>query len=55
VLVGLVANPFSSKDVRRLVSLARVVDLEEKANLLARFLRGLGSHPGIEVVAGGVD
>lgn len=51
MLVGLVANPVSSKDIRRLTSLARVVDIEEKANLIARFLVGLGSVPGIGVLA----
>lgn len=51
MLVGLVANPASSKDVRRLTGLARVIDIEEKANLVARLLVGLGSVPGIEVLA----
>ncbi len=49
--VGLVANPMSSKDIRRLTGLARVVDIEEKANLVARLLVGLGSVPSIEVSA----
>lgn len=51
MLVGLVANPTSSKDIRRLTTLARVIDIEEKANLVARLLVGLASEPAIEVVA----
>ncbi|HEX5695453.1 MAG TPA: NAD(+)/NADH kinase, partial [Acidimicrobiia bacterium] len=51
MLVGLVANPTSSKDIRRLTSLARVIDLEEKANLVARLLVGLATTRNIEVTA----
>lgn len=51
MLVGLVANPTSSKDIRRLTTLARVIDVEEKANLVARLLVGLSSVAGIEVMA----
>lgn len=51
MLVGLVANPSSSKDIRRLTTLARVIDVEEKANLVARLLVGLASEPAIEVMA----
>lgn len=51
MLVGLVANPTSSKDIRRLTTLARVIDIEEKANLVARLLVGLASEAGIEVMA----
>ncbi|MFQ5524475.1 MAG: NAD(+)/NADH kinase [Acidimicrobiia bacterium] len=51
MLVGLVANPTSSKDIRRLTTLARVVDIEEKANLVARMLAGIGSENGIHVLA----
>ena len=50
-IVGLVANPASSKDIRRLVGLARVVDVEEKANMVARFLAGLWAGPPTVVVA----
>lgn len=39
-MIGLVVNPASSKDIRRLVALGRVVTVEEKANLVARFLAG---------------
>lgn len=49
--VGLVANPMSSKDIRRLTGLARVIDVEEKANLVARLLVGIASVPGIGVTA----
>lgn len=51
MIVGLIANPVSSKDVRRLVGLARVVDVEEKANLVARLLAGLAAGPPVEVYA----
>lgn len=51
MLVGLVANPTSSKDIRRLTTLARVIDVEEKANLVARLLVGLGSEGSVEVMA----
>jgi hypothetical protein len=49
--VGLIANPLSSKDIRRLVGLARVVDVEEKANLIARLLVGMTAGPAVEVLA----
>jgi hypothetical protein len=51
MLVGLVANPTSSKDIRRLTTLARVIDIEEKANLVARLLVGIGSEKRIRVLA----
>lgn len=51
MLVGLVANPTSSKDIRRLTTLARVIDIEEKANLVARLLVGLASEDKVEVKA----
>ena len=51
MLVGLVTNPNSSKDIRRLTTLARVIDIEEKANLVARLLVGLGSIRGVNVLA----
>ena len=50
-IVGLIANPASSKDIRRLVGLGRVVDVEEKANIAARFLVGLTAGPPVEVLA----
>ncbi len=50
-LVGLIANPAASKDIRRLVGLARVVDVEEKANLIARFLVGLTVGRAVRVAA----
>jgi len=51
MIIGLIANPASSKDIRRLTGLARVIDIEEKANLVARLLVGIGSIPGISVLA----
>ncbi len=50
-VIGLIANPLASKDVRRLVGLARVVDVEEKANLIARLLVGMTAGPPVRVVA----
>ena len=50
-IVGLIANPVASKDIRRLVGLARVVDVEEKANLIARLLVGMTAGPPVTVVA----
>lgn len=51
MIIGLIANPASSKDIRRLTGLARVVDIEEKANLVARLLVGIESVPGISILA----
>lgn len=50
-MIGLIVNPASSKDVRRIVALGRVVPAAEKVNLVARFLVGLGSGPAVEVRA----
>ncbi len=50
-IVGLIANPMASKDIRRLVGLARVVDVEEKANLIARLLVGMTAGPPLAVHA----
>ncbi|MGZ4704653.1 MAG: diacylglycerol kinase family protein [Acidimicrobiales bacterium] len=49
--VGLVANPQSGADVRRLTSLARSVDVHERCNLVARAVRGLAATGVEEVVA----
>jgi hypothetical protein len=43
VTVGLVVNPAAARDVRRLTSLARTVDLHERVNIVARVLRGLAA------------
>ncbi len=40
-LVGMIANPAASKDIRRLVAQGRVVPDWEKVNILKRALRGL--------------
>lgn len=50
-MIGLIINPVSSKDIRRLVALGRVVPVEEKANLVARFLAGVAGGPPSEVLA----
>jgi predicted polyphosphate/ATP-dependent NAD kinase len=41
--VGIVANPASGKDVRRLVGAASVVDNNEKVNVVRRLLAGLAA------------
>jgi predicted polyphosphate/ATP-dependent NAD kinase len=51
MIVGLVVNPVSSKDIRRLVGLARVVDSAEKVNVVARLLTGLSAASPLEVLA----
>lgn len=48
-MIGLIVNPTSSKDIRRLVALGRVVPVEEKVNVVARFLAGVG--PDVPVLA----
>ena len=40
-LVGIIANPAASKDIRRLVAQGRVVPDWEKVNILKRVLLGL--------------
>jgi len=39
--VGLIVNASAARDVRRLTSLARTIDVHERVNLVARVLRGL--------------
>ena len=41
--VGIIANPYSSKDIRRLVGSARIVADWEKVNILRRIIIGLQS------------
>jgi hypothetical protein len=41
--VGLIVNASASRDVRRLTSLARTIDVHERVNAIARVLRGLGA------------
>ena len=43
VSVGLIVNSAASRDVRRLTSLARTVDVHERVNAVARILRGLSA------------
>src|SRR5680860_1634682 len=42
-LVGVVANPASGRDIRRLVSGASVFDNTEKGSMIVRLLGGLGA------------
>ena len=39
--VGIIANPASGKDIRRLVAHGSVFDNDEKANIVRRVLLGL--------------
>lgn len=41
--VGIIANPASGKDIRRLVAYASLVDNREKANLVRRMILGIDS------------
>ena len=50
-LVGIIANPAASKDIRRLVAQGRVVPDWEKVNTLKRALLGLQAVGGDRVVA----
>lgn len=43
--VGLIVNASASRDVRRLTSLARTIDVHERVNVVARVLRGLAGGP----------
>ena len=43
VTVGVIANPASGRDIRRLVSGAAVVDNAEKGNMVYRLMSGLGA------------
>lgn len=42
-VVGLIVNPGASRDIRRLTSLARTVDVHERVNQVARILQGLAA------------
>ena len=41
--IGIIANPWSGKDIRRLVTSGSVVSNNEKANMIRRILQGLDS------------
>ena len=41
--VGIIANPQSGKDIRRLISKSRVIPNQEKINIITRILSGLES------------
>ena len=43
--VGIIANPASGKDIRRLVAHASVFDNNEKINIVRRVLLGLDAVP----------
>ena len=49
-VVGIIANPASGKDIRRLVAQGRVVPNHEKVNILRRVLQGLDAVGVDEVV-----
>ena len=48
-LVGIIANPASGKDIRRLVAHGSAFDNNEKINIVRRVLLGLDAWPGIRV------
>ena len=48
--VGIIPNPASGKDIRRLVALGLTVDNNEKVNIVRRVLLGLQSAGVDEVV-----
>jgi predicted polyphosphate/ATP-dependent NAD kinase len=48
--VGLVVNPNAAHDVRRLTSLAPVIDMHHRVNLVARILCGLAAGGPVEVL-----
>ena len=49
--VGIIANPYSSKDIRRLTGSARIVTDWEKVNVLRRIIIGLQSFQvGVELL-----
>ena len=50
-VVGIIANPSASKDIRRLVAQGRVVPDWEKVNILRRVLLGLQAVGVAQVVA----
>ncbi len=41
--VGIIANPASGKDIRRLVAYASLMDNNEKTNLVRRIILGIDS------------
>lgn len=49
-LIGIIANPASGKDMRRIMSGARVVSHQEKANIISRFMAGLGATGSHEIM-----
>lgn len=48
-LVGIIANPASGKDIRRLVAHGSAFDNNEKINIVRRVLLGLDAWPGVRV------
>ncbi|HVE11076.1 MAG TPA: ATP-NAD kinase, partial [Paraburkholderia sp.] len=42
ITVGVIANPASGRDIRRLTTHASVFPTAEKANMVVRLLAGLG-------------
>ncbi|MEA4910020.1 MAG: ATP-NAD kinase [Chloroflexi bacterium] len=50
--IGIIANPASGKDIRRLVAHAFVVSNNEKANIVSRILAGLAAveHPEVVIM-----
>jgi len=49
-LIGIIANPASGKDIRRVVSGARVVSHQEKANIIRRLIAGIAAEGARELL-----
>ncbi|MEP2028199.1 MAG: NAD(+)/NADH kinase [Paracoccaceae bacterium] len=47
---GIIANPYSGKDIRRIVSGARVISHQEKANIIKRLVAGLKAVGDCEIL-----
>jgi len=49
--VGIIANPASGKDIRRLVAYASLVDNRERTNLVRRIILGIDINKAIKKAA----
>ena len=47
--IGIIANPASGKDIRRLVAYASITDNIKKANLLRRIILGGDGPPVLDI------
>lgn len=49
-IIGIIANPYSSRDIRRLISSATSIQTVERANIVERIIITLGTFNGIDKV-----